>query len=103
MQMNFLLSCARGHESKKKKQYTRIIKAQKICEKKLVHWSPDFYCKSQFISLLSLDSLTTAWVHAVKCPVVVQETIVMFITRSTGAVTAYVNVFRDLTTSLDSC
>ena len=27
----------------------------------------------------------------------------MFIPRSTGAMTAYVNVFRDLTTSLDSC
>ena len=61
-------------------------------------------CKqSQFISLLSLDSLTTAWVHTVKRLVVVQETIVMFIPRSTGAMTAYVNVFRDLTTSLDSC
>ena len=44
MQINFLLSCARGHESKK--QYTSIMRTltckHKICERKLVHWSPDF-------------------------------------------------------------
>ena len=43
MQMNVLLSCARGHESKK--QYTWIMRTltckHKIWEKKVVHWSPE--------------------------------------------------------------
>ena len=53
MQMNVLLSCARGHESKK--QYTWIMRTltckHKICERKVVHWSPDFIALRVFNDL----------------------------------------------------